>query len=235
MSSSHVTRLVLLSIGGAVVVAMTAGCGGPPGAGGSGTPSSSSATVSASPTPSESGGDGTVGGTVGPSGPPGGTVVPPTATTAPGNAPAECKAADLKLGFGREGAAAGSIYRPLQFTNIGGKACRMVGFPGVSFVAPDNGQQVGAPAERSGSVGAPVTLAPGQVASAVVQEANTGNYPVGDCQPVPVAGFRVYPPDDRAAMFIPFSSPGATACSSNQLSGGAQLLVQAIKPGSGGQ
>lgn len=82
-------------------------------------------------------------------------------------------------------AAAGSAYRPLQFTNIGRTDCWIAGFPGVSFVAPTDGHQVGAPATWTGPRGEPVTLAPGQQASAIVQEADTDNYPVNDCHPAP--------------------------------------------------
>ncbi|GDY31787.1 DUF4232 domain-containing protein [Gandjariella thermophila] len=117
--------------------------------------------------------------------------------------------------------------------NIGKANCVLSGFPGVSFVAPGNGEQVGAPAGHDGPTGPQVTLAPGQMASAIVRVASTENYPASDCNPVAVAGFRVYPPDDTAAMFVRFDSGDVTACGNTRIPGGPQLSVQAVKPGSG--
>jgi hypothetical protein len=101
----------------------------------------------------------------------------------------------------------------------------MSGFPGVSYVAGDDGHQIGAAATRSGSAGARVTLSPGATASAVVQEANTGNFDAGDCQPVTVRGFRVYAPGDTAATYLPFSQ-ARTACADTK---DGQLSVRAIQ------
>src|SRR5947209_2646348 len=134
----------------------------------------------------------------------------------------ECKAGNLKLALGPgDGGGAGSTYPSLEFTNISKTSCVMVGFPGVSFVAGDDGHQVGAPATRTGGIGAQVTLAPGASASALVKEANAENFDSGECQPVPVRGFRVYAPDDTASMFVPFGS-AENACANTkdgQLSG----------------
>jgi hypothetical protein len=37
------------------------------------------------------------------------------------------------------GAAAGSVYIPIDFTNTSGSACTMEGYPGVSFVRGPSG------------------------------------------------------------------------------------------------
>src|SRR5579875_1508006 len=127
----------------------------------------------------------------------------------------ECKSADLTLSLGSgEGGGAGSFYPAIQFTNSSKSNCVIVGFPGVSYVAGDNGHQVGAPATRDGNIGAQITLAPGQVASAIVREVNPQNFPTATCKPVAVRGFRVYPPDETAAMFLPFQN-ATTGCSTN--------------------
>jgi uncharacterized protein DUF4232 len=143
----------------------------------------------------------------------------------------ECKAADLRLSLGEgQGGAAGSSYPAIQFTNSGTSNCVIVGFPGVSYVGGDDGHQVGAPASRDGKIGAQMTLAPGQMASAIVREVDPENYPTATCKPVTVRGLRIYPPDDTAAMFLPFKG-SAKACSTNI----DQLSVQTIQRGSGNE
>lgn len=155
---------------------------------------------------------------------------PKTRAAAPAALTPECKAEQLKLSFGEgDGAAAGSNNYALQFTNKGSSACIVVGFPGVSFVAGDAGRQVGRPATRVGAEGPQVTLAPGQMASAAVSEADALAFPEATCQPVPVRGLRVYAPDDTAAQFIPFRGQDV-ACSAM---GAGQLSVKTIVPGDG--
>ena len=140
----------------------------------------------------------------------------------------ECKAAVLRLSLGQGDAAMSHDYIPLQFTNTGKTSCVLVGFPGVSYVTGDNGQQVGAPAVRDGSIGAQVTLAPGQMAAAIVTEIQVGVFDTNACQPTPVRGLRVYAPDDTASMFIAQSTTG---CAGNPPE--PQLHVQTIKAGPG--
>lgn len=157
----------------------------------------------------------------------------PTRARRDRSAPQACRAVSLALRLGPgAGGAAGSRHPALQFTNVGTTTCVMAGFPEVSYVAGD-GRQVGASATGTGPLGGKVTLAPGQLASALVQEANTQNFPPGDCKPMPVRGFRVSPPSDATALFVPFGSAEATACSSTTMPGGRQLFVHSMMPGSG--
>lgn len=164
------------------------------------------------------------------------SATPPAASTtgsSGGSSPA-CTAADLALELTLGDAAAGSRYPVLRFTNVGNTTCAMAGFPGVSYVAGDDGHQVGAAATRTGGAGGPVTLAHGQTASAQLQEANTQNFAPEDCHPVPVRGFRVYAPNDTAATFVSFGSTDVTACSSMNLPAGSkQLFVKSVTPGAG--
>lgn len=164
----------------------------------------------------------------------GSTPIPGTPQQPVPRAP-ECKAASLALHLGRgAGSGAGSSFPALQFTNTGGVACQMVGFPGVSYVDKAGGQ-VGLPAVRSGDLGAPVLLRPGDTGSAQVKVPTTDNFPANDCRPVPVMGFGVYPPDDDTRMFVRFDSPEATACSNTAMASPQQLFVQSVKEGSGDQ
>src|SRR5438309_2387332 len=91
-------------------------------------------------------------------------------TTSP---PGRCTTSILSVHLGAADGAAGSTYEPLVFTNKGSATCTLNGYPGVSFVAPTSGKQVGAAASRNPQHAAElVTLAPGATASALLQIAN---------------------------------------------------------------
>jgi hypothetical protein len=85
----------------------------------------------------------------------------------------------------------------------------MYGFPGVSFVVGPSGQQVNDPATRTSAQPGVITLAPQANASATLRLASPDNYGP-ECQKGQVGGFRVYPPDETAAVFVP---DPRTACS----------------------
>ncbi|HEX3785127.1 MAG TPA: DUF4232 domain-containing protein [Pseudonocardiaceae bacterium] len=142
----------------------------------------------------------------------------------------ECKANHLALSFGGGDAGMSQQERVLRFTNTGTQTCAIVGFPGVSYVAGDNGVQVGAPAVRTGSIGAQVNLRPGQVASTVIHSVDPGVFDPSTCKPTPVRGYRIYAPDDTASMFIPLDS-GAQGCAGTTPD--PQLSVVTIKAGLG--
>jgi hypothetical protein len=141
----------------------------------------------------------------------------------------ECKANTLRLSFGGSDAGMSQQYQVLRFTNTGKQTCAIVGFPGVSFVTGDNGQQVGAPATRTGKKDGQVNLAPGAVGSTVLHTVDTGVYDGGSCQVTPVRGYRVYAPDDTASMFIALPA-SMTACNNPADTG---LAVVTIRPGLG--
>lgn len=155
----------------------------------------------------------------------------PSAAVAAKQAPLtpECKAADLKLSFGGNDASMSQQYQVLRFTNVGTRSCVIVGFPGVSYVAGDNGTQVGPAAVRDGKIGPQVTLAPGAVASTVIHSVDAQVFDQNVCHPTRVRGFRVYAPDDRAAMFIPIVDGWGCAGTTPD----PQLSVVTIKPGPG--
>jgi hypothetical protein len=125
---------------------------------------------------------------------------------------ARCHTGELKVTSqaGPGGGAAGSEYVWLVFTNVSGRTCTLYGYPGVSWVTGPSGQQVNDPTERAGATPARVVLAPGGVAHAQVRHANPEMYGP-DCHPVQVAGFRVYPPDETAAVFVPWASQACSA------------------------
>jgi hypothetical protein len=138
-----------------------------------------------------------------------------------------CESGDLRLSLAGGDAAAGTSYRSLVFTNVSGGPCTIQGFPGVSYVAGDDGHQVGAPAVRDGGRSTPITLAKGESASAVVGFVDVGNYDAVDCRPQPVQGLRVYPPEETVSKFV--ESPG-TGCANDSIQ---QLTVKPLQAGGG--
>jgi Protein of unknown function (DUF4232) len=101
--------------------------------------------------------------------------------------------------------AAGTIYYPLQFTNLSGHTCSLYGFPGVSALNRD-GQQLGSPAgwERTASPHA-VILAPGATAHTTLAYHDVAVTTEPGCDPVGSAvELRVYPPDQRSATDAAF-------------------------------
>jgi hypothetical protein len=112
------------------------------------------------------------------------------------------------------------------FTNTGGRACELRGFPGVSYVAGDDGHQVGPAARMVGERGAQVRIAPGASAAAVLQLAQVGAFDPAVCRPTAVRGLRVYPPGDTAALFVPAEGTGCAGTPP-----GPQLTVRTVTGG----
>ena len=162
---------------------------------------------------------------------------PPTANTAnsvsagtsTGSATA-CATRDLSVRLGHAGGASGSVYEPIVFTNTGSATCTLDGYPGVSFVAPQSGAQVGAAAARNRQhPSASVSLSPGASASAMLQIANHANFDAASCKPATVSGLRVYPPGATAAAYVAFAAR-QQACSTDV----PQLTVEAVVSGTSG-
>jgi hypothetical protein len=125
--------------------------------------------------------------------------------------PPRCTTAELSGSLGQSEGAAGSIYVPLILTNTGKRTCALRGFPGVSYVAGDDGHQVGPAAEWQGERGGSVRLDPGKAATAQLRLVNVHNFDEAACKPTPVRGFRVYPPGDTASLFVPMDGTGCAA------------------------
>jgi hypothetical protein len=156
------------------------------------------------------------------------TVPPVMSTASPPAVLSECKAADLTVSLGDSEGTAGTMYRALVFTNTGGRTCTIQGFPGVSFVAGDDGHQVSEAAVWIGEKGPVVALKPSMTATAPLGFVNIGVFDPETCQPTPVRGLRVYPPHDTASEFVPFET---TACAGTPPSN--HLKVGTVHEGSG--
>jgi hypothetical protein len=130
------------------------------------------------------------------------TAPPPSSAGPTTSGPALCKAATLSAATDPTGGgAAGSVYMTLTLTNTGAEPCLLKGFPGVSLTADANGAPIGAPATRDETTPVvDVLLAPGKAGAAVLRYTQAGNYT--DCTMVPAAGYRIYPPEDTASLFL---------------------------------
>jgi hypothetical protein len=108
----------------------------------------------------------------------------------------------------------------LILTNTGTTSCHLKGFAGVSLTTGPNGQPIGAPATRDTSVAVQdVLLAPGKSGTAVLRYTQAGNYP--DCTKTAAAGFRIYPPEDTASLFVARPSDACSNASIDLLTIGA--------------
>jgi Domain of unknown function (DUF4232) len=156
-----------------------------------------------------------------------GTVL--TADTARAVVPA-CTAGDLGawVAVDQGNGAAGSIYYPLQFTNLSRHACAMRGFPGVSAI-DRNGHQLGSPASWDHVIPVrTVVLAPGATAHTILRYSDATVTTAPGCHPVfSTFELRVYPPGQYGATHAAF---GLEACSH---AGPIYLSVEPILPGVG--
>ena len=158
----------------------------------------------------------------------------PGAAAVSARAPA-CESADLRASLGGgAGVGMSQNHTGLQLRNAGPSACALYGYPGVSWVAGADGRQVGAAAGRaadnSGGAEKAVILAPRALASAPLDIVDAAAFPRSRCRPVPVRGLRVYPPGERAALFIPLPT---AAGGYGECSGTAEhtLIIGYMQPG----
>ena len=164
---------------------------------------------------------------------------PTTGATTPATPPSTpsdplCSTADLSAAVNTSpgGAAAGSTYYPLNFTNTSKSSCYLFGYPGVSFVTGPSGSQIGEPASRNPAVApATVILAPGGTAHVTIQVVDALNYSKSDCQPVTAHWLKVFPPGQFTALYAKFSSLTCSAKLPSKL--GSALSVDAVKGGGG--
>lgn len=112
-----------------------------------------------------------------------------------------CATSQLAASLGSGNGTAGTDYYGLNLRNVSSAACFVQGYPGVSFVAGADGHRVGNPAERVAGSAPRVVLTPQRSAVATLAVVDAGNYGTA-CQLTPVLGFRVYPPDQTAALYV---------------------------------
>jgi hypothetical protein len=141
-----------------------------------------------------------------------------------------CQASRLGvwIALAQSNGAAGTIYYPLNFTNVSGRTCSLHGFPGVSSIAR-NGHQLGSPAGWATKVAArTVVLAPGATAHTILQYRDAEVSTAPGCDPVNTAVvLRVYPPNQYDATIAAFD---LQVCSR---AGPVYMSVEPILPGVG--
>jgi Domain of unknown function (DUF4232) len=127
--------------------------------------------------------------------------VRPATAAAPG-----CGTGQLTVWLGIPGdGAAGSTYYELELSNTSGKTCTLYGYPGVSAVGK-NGRQLGRAASRDHADPVRlVTLGRGATAHVLLKLVDVGNFPASSCDPAAAVALRVYPPNTRRSVEVPFS------------------------------
>ena len=206
-SSDSPARRVLAGSLLAATAVLAAACGS------SGTNSSSTATVTVTPSSSAA---------------PATSPAPTASSSRAQAAPAPCATAGLRVSRGAPSGAAGTIFYNIDFTNTSGTACVLEGYPGVSLVSAgsSSGHQVGDDAKRTTTTPVhPVTLAGGQTAHAVLGVAEAGNFPAAKCHPVAAHWLKVFPPNQRAAAYVSFTTQ---TCASTTL---PTMTIAAITSG----
>ena len=129
-----------------------------------------------------------------------------SSSTSPATIP-RCSASNLGVwvAISQGNGAAGTIYYPLEFTNLSHHTCYLYGYPGVSALDV-NGRQLGSPASWGSRAGARiVNLAPGATAHTILgyHDVVVGTSP--GCAQVKTATYlRVYPPGQRSATDAAF-------------------------------
>jgi uncharacterized protein DUF4232 len=178
--------------------------------------STSTVFVTKTPAPSSS--------TSAPVPPPGMSSGPPAA-----QGPPSCATRDLQVYLGLSQGATGHVYQVIDFKNISGRTCTLFGYPGVSFAAGTPATQVGQAADEDpASARVTVTLAPGDVANALMTYLQAGFYPPAKCRPVNTTYLQVFPPNQTTPVYISYSSQ---ICSNNRIH---ELTIRAVRAGSGG-
>jgi serine/threonine protein kinase len=151
----------------------------------------------------------------------------PTGTASVGGAGvAGCTSADLRVGAGAIQGSAGSEYQEIVFTNMGSTRCTLYGYPGVALAAGTPLAQVGAAADRlSAAVPHEVTLPPGGQASALLRIIEALIYTPSKCDPTPITDLQIYPPNQTAALYLPYKATGCALDSAHL------LTIDVVKPG----
>jgi hypothetical protein len=128
------------------------------------------------------------------------------ATASAGTTVAGCATSQLKATTANFSNGAGSTGFQIVFQNTGSSPCTLSGYPGVSFVK-SGGTQLGKAAQRTADTPATrVTLIPNAhaYADAVTVNGQAG-YSAAQCDLTSVPALRVYPPNQKASLDLPWN------------------------------
>ncbi len=131
---------------------------------------------------------------------------------------AACATSQLRVWYGEPpSGTAGSFYLPLEFSDIGTTSCTLYGFPGVSGIKA-GGAQLGSPASWDHRITPrTVLLTPGSTAHVILQIVDVANYPANICGPTQAFGLRIYPPNQKASVELPFAFEACATSGPNYL------------------
>ena len=142
--------------------------------------------------------------------------------------PSACQNGSLQVKLGLGQGYAGGVYVVIDFTNTSGATCTLLGYPGVSLVSGPPYTQIGLAAKRTSTTPVKqITLAQGATANALLQIVDALNFPTSTCSPAKSTDLRVYPPNQTAAVFLPYASYGCAEPVQT-------LFIGAVQAGSGG-
>jgi hypothetical protein len=134
------------------------------------------------------------------------TAASPARTSPAGTSPAwspKCTSqqTEIWLGLGLGGGTAGTIFYPVEFTNVGHHACFLWGFPKAAAISA-SGHQIGKSSRALRLRHGVVELFPGWTAHATLGIVEAGNV----CsRPVRAASLRIRAPHQRASTDLPFA------------------------------
>jgi hypothetical protein len=158
-----------------------------------------------------------------------GTSAGPTRTAAA--AIPSCTAADLGVwvAIDQGNGAAGTVYYPLQFTNLSGHTCYLYGYPGVSAVTR-SGQRLGSPAAWGSLSGARVVnLAPGATAHTILGYSDVAVSTSPGCHAVNTAvSLSVIPPNRSTPTHAAFDFAACSKAGTRYMT-----IIEPIKAGVG--
>jgi hypothetical protein len=137
----------------------------------------------------------------------------PTATKA-------CSASGLVVWAGEEpgGGAAGSVYYRIELTNLSTATCTVNGYPKVNAVDLKGGRIGAFATHEKGKAAKPVTLAPGQSATAQLRIVDALNFPADKCKATTAAGLRVAIPGGSGNKIAPLAFETCVRATSKTLS-----------------
>lgn len=157
--------------------------------------------------------------------PPSTPASPGASTTAAG--PPPCPTRYLSAKAGPLGAAAGSVYTTIDFTNISNITCTLYGYPGVVLAGGSPVSPIGlSAAEDPATPRQLVTLAPKAVASARLRIAEAANFPPQRCHPTTATYLQIIPPNQTTPIFLRYD---VMACARPV----NILTIDVVKPGPG--
>jgi len=149
------------------------------------------------------------------------------ASAAPAD-PAYCTNGQLAawVDVGGGSGAAGTIYYPLELTNVSRHPCSLIGYPGVSATNA-SGKQLGDAARRNPLYAARLVTVPAGGTVHVLFGYSDAEVGTSGCKPATASLLRVYPPNLKGSALTFFSLPVCTVKNHTYLS------VSVVRPGTG--